>query len=190
MAEARGASVASRKGSRVLLRGCPMFARNGRTWVFSSPMPGKLKRFYGSGDLHFITFSCYRRLALAGCRILCGVGKGCAVAHVSPGSDSPPRFQAGPPPLWATERCFPAPLRIAAPSQRPCSYRGAPAWWQVRALACTALRLRASAVGNPFTTCANGPWGAPEIRSKARAARPLEHARGAPAADAEPRRDR
>ena len=27
-------------------------------------MPRKLKRFYGSGDLHFITFSCYRRLAL------------------------------------------------------------------------------------------------------------------------------
>ena len=24
-------------------------------------MPRGLKRFYGSGDLHFITFSCYRR---------------------------------------------------------------------------------------------------------------------------------
>lgn len=27
-------------------------------------MPWGLKRFYGSGDLHFITCSCYRRLAL------------------------------------------------------------------------------------------------------------------------------
>ena len=25
-------------------------------------MPRGLKRFYGSGDLHFITFSCYRRM--------------------------------------------------------------------------------------------------------------------------------
>ncbi len=25
-------------------------------------MPRGLKRFYGAGDLHFITFSCYRRL--------------------------------------------------------------------------------------------------------------------------------
>jgi len=29
-------------------------------------MPKKLKRYYGRGDLHFITFSCYRRLALLG----------------------------------------------------------------------------------------------------------------------------
>jgi putative transposase len=27
-------------------------------------MPGGLKRHYGKGDLHFITFSCYRRLPL------------------------------------------------------------------------------------------------------------------------------
>jgi len=27
-------------------------------------MPKDLKRYYGEGDLHFITFSCYRRLAL------------------------------------------------------------------------------------------------------------------------------
>jgi putative transposase len=27
-------------------------------------MPKRLKRVYGSGDLHFITFSCYRRLPL------------------------------------------------------------------------------------------------------------------------------
>jgi putative transposase len=27
-------------------------------------MPKRLKRIYGSGDLHFITFSCYRRLPL------------------------------------------------------------------------------------------------------------------------------
>jgi putative transposase len=27
-------------------------------------MPKKLKRYYGKGDLHFLTFSCYRRFAL------------------------------------------------------------------------------------------------------------------------------
>jgi len=29
-------------------------------------MPKNLKRYYGRGDLHFITFSCYRRLPLLG----------------------------------------------------------------------------------------------------------------------------
>ena len=29
-------------------------------------MPKNLKRYYGKGDLHFITFSCYRRFALLG----------------------------------------------------------------------------------------------------------------------------
>ena len=29
-------------------------------------MPKKLKRYYGKGHLHFITFSCYRRLPLLG----------------------------------------------------------------------------------------------------------------------------
>jgi putative transposase len=29
-------------------------------------MPRNLKRYYGRGDLHFITFSCYRRLPLLG----------------------------------------------------------------------------------------------------------------------------
>jgi len=29
-------------------------------------MPAGLKRYYGKGDLHFITFSCYRRLPLVG----------------------------------------------------------------------------------------------------------------------------
>ena len=29
-------------------------------------MPKHLKRYYGKGDLHFITFSCFRRLALLG----------------------------------------------------------------------------------------------------------------------------
>ena len=29
-------------------------------------MPGMLKRYYGKGDLHFITFCCYRRLRLLG----------------------------------------------------------------------------------------------------------------------------
>ena len=27
-------------------------------------MPRNLKRYYGAGDLHFVTFSCYQRLAL------------------------------------------------------------------------------------------------------------------------------
>ena len=34
------------------------------TWVFGFPMPSGLKRYYGKEDLHFITFSCYRRLPL------------------------------------------------------------------------------------------------------------------------------
>src|SRR5437667_12591560 len=29
-------------------------------------MPKGLKRYYGQGQLHFVTFSCYRRLALLG----------------------------------------------------------------------------------------------------------------------------
>jgi putative transposase len=29
-------------------------------------MPKGLKRYYGYGQLHFVTFSCYRRLALLG----------------------------------------------------------------------------------------------------------------------------
>jgi putative transposase len=29
-------------------------------------MPKGLKRYYGRGDLHFVTFSCYRRLPLLG----------------------------------------------------------------------------------------------------------------------------
>ena len=29
-------------------------------------MPKRLRRYYGQGDLHFITFSCYRRLPLLG----------------------------------------------------------------------------------------------------------------------------
>jgi putative transposase len=29
-------------------------------------MPKNLKRYYGNGDLHFVTFSCYRRLPLLG----------------------------------------------------------------------------------------------------------------------------
>lgn len=29
-------------------------------------MPKRLKRYYGLGHLHFITFSCYRRMALLG----------------------------------------------------------------------------------------------------------------------------
>jgi REP-associated tyrosine transposase len=47
-----------------------------QTWVPHSPvlrvgiwgcsMPKNLKRYYGFGDLHFLTFSCYRRLPLLG----------------------------------------------------------------------------------------------------------------------------
>jgi len=33
------------------------------SWI-SSLMPKNLKRYYGRGDLHFVTFSCYRRLPL------------------------------------------------------------------------------------------------------------------------------
>jgi putative transposase len=29
-------------------------------------MPSELKRYYGKGDLHFVTFSCYQRLPLLG----------------------------------------------------------------------------------------------------------------------------
>ena len=48
--------------------GAPCFAE---TWGFSaryraSSMPKNLKRYYGFGHLHFITFSCYRRLPLLG----------------------------------------------------------------------------------------------------------------------------
>ncbi len=37
----------------------------GRGPYFPS-MPKRLKRYYGLGHLHFITFSCYRRMALLG----------------------------------------------------------------------------------------------------------------------------
>lgn len=44
-----------------------MFDPNGRTWGSSFfQMPKNLVRCYGKGDLHFVTFSCYRRLALLG----------------------------------------------------------------------------------------------------------------------------
>ena len=33
-------------------------------WVLGFPMPKGLKRYYGRGHLHFLTFSCYRRLPL------------------------------------------------------------------------------------------------------------------------------
>jgi putative transposase len=42
------------------------------TWGFSAPLslessvPKNLKRYYGLGHLHFVTFSCYRRLPLLG----------------------------------------------------------------------------------------------------------------------------
>lgn len=43
--------------------GCPTC--RGYTWALGcSVMPKNLKRYYGRGDLHFITFSCYKRLPL------------------------------------------------------------------------------------------------------------------------------
>jgi REP element-mobilizing transposase RayT len=35
------------------------------SWV-GLVMPKNLKRYYGRGDLHFVTFSCYRRIPLLG----------------------------------------------------------------------------------------------------------------------------
>ena len=35
-------------------------------WVLGFAMPSGLKRYFGKGHLHFITFSCYRRLPLLG----------------------------------------------------------------------------------------------------------------------------
>ena len=44
-----------------------MFGPHGRPWgPFVFQMPKNLKRYYGKGDLHFITFSCFRRFALLG----------------------------------------------------------------------------------------------------------------------------
>jgi hypothetical protein len=37
------------------------------SWV-GLVMQKNLKRYYGRGDLHFVTFSCYRRIALLGTR--------------------------------------------------------------------------------------------------------------------------
>jgi hypothetical protein len=34
--------------------------------AYASPMPWGLKRFYGAGDLHFITGSCYHRQSFLG----------------------------------------------------------------------------------------------------------------------------
>jgi putative transposase len=42
----------------------PARANVGTSFFFY--MPKNLKRYYGKGDLHFITFSCYRRFALLG----------------------------------------------------------------------------------------------------------------------------
>jgi hypothetical protein len=62
-------------------------------------MPKGLKRYHGRGDLHFLTFSCYRRLPLPGTtrarnlfvhalgRFAGGVGRGCDGLKISPGID-------------------------------------------------------------------------------------------------------
>ena len=44
--------------------GCPALGLRG--WVLGFPMPKGLRRYYGRGHLHFLTFSCYRRLPLLG----------------------------------------------------------------------------------------------------------------------------
>jgi len=44
--------------------GCPRFGFLPGSWGFR--MPSGLKRHYGKGDLHFVTFSCYQRLPLLG----------------------------------------------------------------------------------------------------------------------------
>jgi putative transposase len=36
-------------------------------------MPSGLKRYYGKGDLHFVTFSCYQCLPLLGTKFACDV---------------------------------------------------------------------------------------------------------------------
>ena len=47
------------------MQGCP--TRRGYVWGFwRGAMPKGLKRYYGQGHLHFLTFSCYRRLPLWG----------------------------------------------------------------------------------------------------------------------------
>jgi len=47
------------------MRGCP--TRRAYVWGFwYLYMPKGLKRYYGRGDLHFLTFSCYRRRQLLG----------------------------------------------------------------------------------------------------------------------------
>ena len=38
--------------------------RGGNLGLPGLAMPTGLRRYYGKGDLHFITFSCYRRLPL------------------------------------------------------------------------------------------------------------------------------
>ena len=49
----------------MLRLGCP--TRRGYVWGFwSGAEPKGLKRYYGQGHLHFLTFSCYRRLPLLG----------------------------------------------------------------------------------------------------------------------------
>jgi len=42
----------------------PRVVRVGLGVACGGPVPAGLKRYYGRGDLHFITFSCYRRLPL------------------------------------------------------------------------------------------------------------------------------
>lgn len=55
------------------MRGCPIFAPFAKVGpssfsvgLFPSSMPKNLKRYYGRSDLHFLTFSCYRRLPALG----------------------------------------------------------------------------------------------------------------------------
>src|SRR5579864_3866431 len=45
---------------------CPEVSGQANVGFFVFQMPKNLKRYVGKGDLHFVTFSCYRRLALLG----------------------------------------------------------------------------------------------------------------------------
>src|SRR5207253_234362 len=47
--------------------GCPTLGWEGGSWGWIA-MPRGLKRYYSQGDLHFVTFRCYRRWPLLGSR--------------------------------------------------------------------------------------------------------------------------
>src|SRR6266852_9889814 len=52
--------------SRVMRPGCRTLCRFGQRVRALAPMRNKLRRYYGRGDLHFLTFSCFQRRPLLG----------------------------------------------------------------------------------------------------------------------------